>query len=59
MTSSCGNVKSRKGQGQDFTFSIKHLRDVQELLSHFKGSVQVSNRVVLEKCLNITYILIT
>lgn len=29
------------------TFCIQHLRDVQVLLSHFKGSVQVANGVVL------------
>lgn len=30
------------------TFSVKHLGDVQELLSHLKGSVQVTNRVILQ-----------
>ncbi len=30
------------------TFSVKHLGDVQELLSHLEGSVQVTNRVVLQ-----------
>lgn len=29
------------------TFSVKHLGDVQELLSHLEGSVQVTNGVVL------------
>lgn len=32
-----------------FTFSIKHLRDVQELFSHLEGSVQVTNGVVLQR----------
>lgn len=30
-----------------FTFSVKHLGDVQELLGHLEGSVQVTNGVVL------------
>lgn len=32
-----------------FTFSIKHLWDVQELFSHLKGSVQVTNGVILQR----------
>lgn len=32
-----------------FTFSIKHLRDVQKLFSHLEGSVQVTNGVVLQR----------
>lgn len=32
-----------------FTFSIEHLGDVQELLSHIEGGVQVANGVVLQK----------
>lgn len=31
-----------------FTFSVKHLGDVQELLSNFEGSVQVANGVILQ-----------
>lgn len=32
-----------------FTFSIKHLRDVQELFSYLEGSVQVTNGIVLQR----------
>lgn len=32
-----------------FTFSIKHLWDVQELFCHLEGSVQVSNGVILQR----------
>lgn len=30
------------------TFSVKHLGDVQELLSHLEGSVQIANGVILK-----------
>lgn len=36
--------------GLTLTFCIQHLRDVQVLLSHFKGSVQVANGVVPRWC---------
>lgn len=32
-----------------FTFSIKHLWDVQELFCHLEGSVQVTNGVILQR----------
>lgn len=35
--------------GCPFTFSIKHLRDVQELFRHLEGSVQVTDGVVLQR----------
>lgn len=47
-TTETGFYRVRFNKLHSFTFSIKHLRDVQELLSHIKGSVQVTNRVVLE-----------
>lgn len=31
-----------------FTFSIQHLGDVQVLLRHIKGCVQIRERVILE-----------
>lgn len=37
------------GGGCCFTFSVKHLRDVQELFSHLEGGVQVADGVVLER----------
>lgn len=39
-----------------FTFSIKHLRDVQELFSHLEGRVQVTDGVVLQRDTSLTWL---
>lgn len=36
-------------QGDALTFGIQHLRDVQELLRHVKGCIQVCERIVLKE----------
>ena len=35
-------------QFYSLTFSVKHLGDVQELLSHLEGGVQVTDGVILQ-----------